>query len=395
VLARDTDAVVLSETERNELWRRSGDRCSICRRPLVRPTGSAVDDPAAGNEHRIISSGTMPASGLFVPQRFLDRVDNHILLCAADAQIVREQEGSFSPTVLARLKKFHEERAARISSDEQISAAVSLRVHAASFVGSLSTYYFLKISNETRDTAVRLDRVWFAVTPEITVVNPERSLPVLIPPGDLFETWQPTSGVPRTPGIEFRARALIDGDTVVESEPNRNLSPAGVVGGAGQPIAELTASVAALNHDGEHLIEKEWDVFISHAAEDKAVIVRPLAHALQARGLRVWYDEFELHLGDSLRRKVDQGIARSAFGVVVLSPAFFAKSWTNYELDGLVTRSVYGSQVILPLWHQVTRADVERFSPSLADKIACDTTQSPPETIADMIYQVVSAATVG
>jgi hypothetical protein len=92
--------------------------------------------------------------------------------------------------------------------------------------------------------------------------------------------------------------------------------------------------VAAINHSEEFLIPKDWDAFISHASEDKDEIVRPLARELQQRGLRVWYDEFELRIGQSLRRKIDEGIARSAFGVVVLSNAFFAKNWTQYELDG-------------------------------------------------------------
>jgi hypothetical protein len=87
---------------------------------------------------------------------------------------------------------------------------------------------------------------------------------------------------------------------------------------------------------------KEFDVFISHASEDKEEVVRPLAEALRNGGLVVWYDEFELKIGDSLRRKIDSGLAHSRFGVVVLSKSFFEKGWTNYELDGLVTRSVSG-----------------------------------------------------
>lgn len=63
----------------------------------------------------------------------------------------------------------------------------------------------------------------------------------------------------------------------------------------------------------------EFDVFISHASEDKAEIARPLAESLARAGLRVWLDEFELQLGDSLREKIDQGLSLSRFGVVVLS----------------------------------------------------------------------------
>ena len=100
------------------------------------------------------------------------------------------------------------------------------------------------------------------------------------------------------------------------------------------------APVADATPDG-----RTFDAFISHASEDKDTVVRPLAMALQGAGLSVWYDEFELRIGDSLRRKIDKGLASSRFGVVVLSQAFFSKDWPNYELDGLVTRAVSGEQV--------------------------------------------------
>ena len=48
--------------------------------------------------------------------------------------------------------------------------------------------------------------------------------------------------------------------------------------------------------------EESHDVFISHASEDKDAIVRPLANALISCGLKVWYDEFTLRIGDSLRQ---------------------------------------------------------------------------------------------
>lgn len=139
----------------------------------------------------------------------------------------------------------------------------------------------------------------------------------------------------------------------------------------------------------EPSLGRTWDVFISHATEDKEVLVRPLAIALQERGIRVWFDEFELKLGDSLRRKIDAGLTQSRFGVVVLSPAFFAKNWPQYELDGLVTREMSGQQVILPLWHKLSKNEVIAQSPSLADKIARNTADFTIDEIADEIAEVV------
>lgn len=136
--------------------------------------------------------------------------------------------------------------------------------------------------------------------------------------------------------------------------------------------------------------EREFDVFISHASEDKDEVVRPLAEALKRGGLDVWYDEFELKIGDSLRRKIDSGLARSRFGVVVLSQEFFRKGWANYELDGLGTRAVSGEQVLLPVWHNITKKEVIQHSPSLADKLARSTATHTVEEIAAEIIAVVN-----
>ncbi len=71
---------------------------------------------------------------------------------------------------------------------------------------------------------------------------------------------------------------------------------------------------------------QQRDVFICHASEDKDAIARPLAEALVERGHAVWFDEFELEIGDGLRREIDRGLAISRFGVVILSPSFFEKN---------------------------------------------------------------------
>ncbi len=116
--------------------------------------------------------------------------------------------------------------------------------------------------------------------------------------------------------------------------------------------------------------EMYYDVFISHASEDKETFVRDLAGALVAAGVSVWYDEFSLRIGDSLRRSIDKGLAKCRHGVVVLSPHFFNKEWAQRELDGLTANEVGGSTKILPIWHNVDVALVRTYSPTLADKVA-------------------------
>jgi hypothetical protein len=140
---------------------------------------------------------------------------------------------------------------------------------------------------------------------------------------------------------------------------------------------------------GVGTVTRQYDVFISHASEDKGSIVRELATELVGEGLAVWYDEFELRIGDSLRRKIDLGLANSRVGLVVLSKSFMGKGWTNYELDGIVTRAVTGEQIMLPIWHEVTKSEVISFSPSLADKVARSTATHTVAEIAKEIATVL------
>ncbi len=130
----------------------------------------------------------------------------------------------------------------------------------------------------------------------------------------------------------------------------------------------------------------EYDVFICHASEDKKEFVKPLADALVEQNIKVWYDEFELALGDSLREKIDYGLANSTYGVVVLSKAFFEKKWPKEELDGLVSRQTSeGRKVILPVWHKVGYEDVKKFSPILAGKLAASSDQGIDAVVAQIL----------
>ena len=151
-------------------------------------------------------------------------------------------------------------------------------------------------------------------------------------------------------------------------------------------VAEIGDNLAEFQGANAH---QAFDVFISHASEDKDGFVRDLAQALAERELTVWYDEFELRVGDSLRRKIDTGLTNSRFGVVVLSSHFFDKNWAQYELDGLVVREMTGQQIVLPIWHNITKDEIIRRSPSLADKVALSTATMTVAEIADELHSVI------
>lgn len=168
-----------------------------------------------------------------------------------------------------------------------------------------------------------------------------------------FQSWPGDPDPPTPPG--FRMQHLQRCDRI-------RITPEGYAAGAarrGDVPAPAPKAVAATR-----------DVFISHAGEDKQEVARPLAEALVRRGYSVWFDEYELGVGDSLRRSIDAGLRSSRFGLVILSPSFFTKPWPQRELDGLVARATGEDLVILPVWHRVQVEDVRRFSPPLADLLA-------------------------
>jgi hypothetical protein len=138
-----------------------------------------------------------------------------------------------------------------------------------------------------------------------------------------------------------------------------------------------------------NLSNKEWDVFISHASEDKDLIARPLAVKLTSLGIKVWFDEFELRVGDSLSGKIDFGLSKSSFGVVVLSRDFFSKAWPEYEYRGLIAKSVGNNRTILPVWHNIDRSTVLDFSPTLAD-IMAENTNKPIDKLALNIINAIN-----
>ena len=132
----------------------------------------------------------------------------------------------------------------------------------------------------------------------------------------------------------------------------------------------------------------KWDAFISHASEDKDDFVRSLADGLTECGLSVWFDEFELKVGDHLRESIDRGLSQSRFGIVVLSPHFFEKKWPQDELSGLVTRETGGAKVILPVWYNLDAEAVRTFSPILATRVATLSSKGLDRVIADLMQAI-------
>ena len=153
--------------------------------------------------------------------------------------------------------------------------------------------------------------------------------------------------------------------------------------------SELRSRHKVMSDLDDYSIGKVYDFFISHASEDKDAFVRELSELLREKGAEVWYDEFTLTVGDSLRKEIDRGLANSRFGVVVLSEHFFKKEWPDRELNGLFALEHGDQKRILPIWHKVSKDEVAQYSPMLADKLALNTSVSTVDEIANELMHLI------
>lgn len=163
-------------------------------------------------------------------------------------------------------------------------------------------------------------------------------------------------------------------------------------------IAELEAkALPAIQTEVREEISPapEYDVFVSHAWEDKADFVDEFVQELKNAGLRVWYDTSQIKWGDSLRKRIDEGLKHSKFGVIVLSPSYIAdgKYWTKAELDGLFQLESVNGKTLLPIWHNLTKKQVMKFSPIIASKMAMTTATMTAKEIAEELAKLAFTTT--
>lgn len=166
-----------------------------------------------------------------------------------------------------------------------------------------------------------------------------------------------------------------------------------------QQIEELTKQITMQENitENEKIIftsetEEEYDIFVSHATEDKESFSDEFVRILREKyNLKVWYDAISIKWGDSIRTEIDKGLKKSKFGVVILSRSYVSKYWTNYELEGLFQREVNGGKLILPIWHNITKQEVQQFSLSLAGKMAMNTAFMTPDEIAKKLSELLAS----
>lgn len=164
-------------------------------------------------------------------------------------------------------------------------------------------------------------------------------------------------------------------------------------------IAELSRQTIAASHipptyktnTDSAEVAVVYDVFVSHAWEDKGSFVDEFVDELKALNIGVWYDKNKIAWGDSMRAKIDEGLRKSKFGVAVISPNYIAegKYWTKAELDALFQLESVNGKMLLPIWHNITKKEVMDYSPTIAGRLAMTTASMTPKEIADELLKLL------
>lgn len=154
-------------------------------------------------------------------------------------------------------------------------------------------------------------------------------------------------------------------------------------------VRELTQQLVSTpmikNVEADCVVSDEsYDVFVSHAWEDKEGFVDEFVAELENLGIKVWYDKKRIKWGDSMRARIDDGLKKSKFGIAVISPDYIAdgKYWTKAELDGLFQLESINGKTLLPIWHNITKQQVMDYSPIIASKLAMTTASMTAKEIA-------------
>ena len=127
----------------------------------------------------------------------------------------------------------------------------------------------------------------------------------------------------------------------------------------------------------------EYDVFISHANQDKEELIEELYQSLQKLGISIFYDKESLEWGDNWKERILNGTKKAEFAIIVISENFFDREWTERELSEFLNRqNRNGQKLILPIVHNITMQQLQAKYPNVADIQAIDSSKYNCDQIA-------------
>jgi len=138
-----------------------------------------------------------------------------------------------------------------------------------------------------------------------------------------------------------------------------------------------------------------FESFLSYAGEDENY-AKELVGALKANGFNIWYAPMNLSIGDRLLDSIEKGLNDSSSGILLITPEYLKKGWTNYEMDILIRQNIENNKKVLPIWHKVNKNQVEERHTGLAGIVAINS-QIGFRNLIIKLTQVLSqqASTIG
>lgn len=118
--------------------------------------------------------------------------------------------------------------------------------------------------------------------------------------------------------------------------------------------------------EGRRVIVEGYSIFVSHSSEDKNSYVDELVDAIRSLGISVFYDTNVISWGDNLKEKIDSGLNSCKLAVIVISPSYFDRKWTEYEIQKLLDRQdSENRKLIMPILYHVGKKELVEHYPSL------------------------------
>lgn len=109
----------------------------------------------------------------------------------------------------------------------------------------------------------------------------------------------------------------------------------------------------------------KYDAFTSYAGEDTK-LASEIVGGLKSRGFKIWYAPIDLKVGAKLLDSIETGMRDARAGILLISKNYLRKGWTNYEMDTLLRQAIEQDKKTYPIWHEVTKEEIETRHPGLA-----------------------------
>lgn len=131
------------------------------------------------------------------------------------------------------------------------------------------------------------------------------------------------------------------------------------------------------------------DVFLCHAWDDRQCAAKELHDLLEANGVRVWFSEKDIGLGEPFMRSIDRGLASSRVGVVLVTPAMLLALPRGGVADKELSALLAGERLV-PIVHQTTYDALRDVSPLLASRNGLNTAEDTMAGVAAKLAELVT-----